>query len=114
MKALNENKITSEGLTSYENLVSSPVNKEQQIEPIPRNKLSDSAVDFYKKLCLKLYISTNSTFVNLLKQDNFNLSLDLFTLKEMNLINKTVGKFNYFKQISLSASDPHSMSVLNY
>ena len=111
MKSTNENKTTTyEVITSGENLISSPSNKEQTTDlPVPhRHKIYDHAVDFYKKLCLKLYISTNPTFVNLLKQDNLNISLDLFTLKEMNLINKTIGKFNYFKQISLSGCDPNS------
>ena len=107
MKALIEQKLTNEMISSgtIENMVSSPNNKEHQEFG---HKAFDTAVEFYKKLCLKLYISTNTTFVNLLKQDTLNIFLDIFTLKEMNLINKTIGKFNYFKNIILSSSDPTS------
>jgi len=111
MKSTNENKTTmNEVITSGENILSSASNNQPQseIQQPHRNRMSDSAVDFYKKLCLKLYISTNSLFVNLLKQESMNLCLDLITLKEMNLINKTIGKFNYFKHICLSGCDLNS------
>lgn len=111
MKSTNENKTTmNDAIISGENILSSASNNFQltEIQQPHRNKISESAIDFYKKLCLKLYISTNSLFVNLLKQESINLCLDSFTLKEMNLINKTIGKFNYFKQICLSGCDLNS------
>ena len=97
-------------VTNIENLVSSPMNKEQGD---PRHKFHDAAVDFYKKLCLKLYISPNTLFVNILKQDILQVTLDMFSLKELNLVNKTISKFNYFKQIVMSTSDHNSNYKVN-
>ena len=75
----------------------------------PIKKQVAAGVEFYQKLCLKLYYTPNSTFVNSIKIDNLKLYLDQYTLKDMNLINKTVGKFLYFKSITVSGRDPNSI-----
>ena len=74
----------------------------------PIKKQIVNGVDFYQKLCLKLYYTPNSTFLNSIKQENLKLYLDQYNLKDMNLINKTLGKFFYFKSITVSSKDPLS------
>jgi hypothetical protein len=79
----------------------------------PVRKQIAQGVDFYQKLCLKLYYTPNSIFLSAIKQENLKLYLDQYTLKDMNLINKTVGKFLYFKSITISARDPNSKTGFN-
>ena len=103
MKDLNE--IRQIDIINSENIVSSPTIKDHNE---PRHKTHDASVDFYKKLCLKLYISPNPILIQTLKQETFGICLDQFTLKEINLINKIIGKFHIFKQIIMSTSDTNS------
>ena len=74
----------------------------------PLKKKIEYGVDFYQSLCLKLYYEPNTAFLNSIKQENLKLYLDTYNLKDMNLINKTVAKFFYFKTITISARDPLS------
>ena len=74
----------------------------------PIKKQIANGVLFYQKLCLKLYYTPNSNFLNSLKLENLRLYLDSYTLKDMNLINKTVAKFLYFKSITIAGRDPNS------
>ena len=49
-----------------------------------------------------LYISSNTLFVNNIKKDIMQITLFLFSLKELNQVNKILSKFKYFKKILIS------------
>lgn len=78
----------------------------------PVRKQIVQGVEFYQKLCLKLYYTPNTTFVSSIKLENLKLYLDQYTLKDMNLINKTVAKFHYFRSITISSRDPNSKYLI--
>jgi hypothetical protein len=66
------------------------------------------AMEDYRKLCLKTYSAPNNNFITTLKQESLNMYLDSYNLKEINVINKIIGEYHYFKQIILAPYDIHS------
>lgn len=76
--------------------------------PSNSNKPYLEAIEYYKKLCLKTYTTQNSNFVNTLKNESLNLFLESYNLKEINIINKIIGSYYYFKQIVLAPFDVNS------
>ena len=69
------------------------------------NKPYQEAIDRYKKLCVKSFINAQETFITTLKGEILNLFLDNYRLKDIQVINKIVGTFFYFRQIYLSPFD---------
>ena len=67
------------------------------------------AIDRYKKLCVKTFINAQQTFITTLKGENLNLFLDNYRLKDIQVINKIVGSYFYFRQIYLSPYDARGM-----
>jgi len=67
------------------------------------------ALTEYKKLCQKVHITENQSFINILKQENLNISPESYNLKEINIISKIIGSFYYFNQIVLSYQEINSI-----
>src|SRR4051794_12002120 len=66
------------------------------------------AIEQYRKLCLKTYATPNNNFITTLKNEKIALYLDMYGIKDINVINKVIGAFHYFKQIILAPFDPNS------
>lgn len=81
--------------------------------PTNANKPYLEAIEQYKKLCLKTYATLNSNFINTLKQESLNIFLDSYGLKEINVINKIIGSYYYFKQIVLAPFDINRKNIKN-
>lgn len=64
------------------------------------------AIEEYRKLCLKTYSTPNQGFASILKTEQLNLFLDTYSLPEILVINKLIGKYFYFKHIQLAPYDP--------
>ena len=80
-----------------------PPSKTERVNTKPYLK----AIEEYRKLCLKTYSTPNQTFANILKSDQLNIFLDTYTLQEILVMNKLIGKYFYFKHIVLSPFDPN-------
>lgn len=63
------------------------------------------AIKKYKNLCKKSFTNPQQTFIITLKGEILNLFIDNFRLKDVQIINKIVGAFFYFKHIYLSPFD---------
>lgn len=64
------------------------------------------AIEEYRKLCLKTYSTPNQGFASILKTEQLNLFLDTYSLPEILVMNKLIGKYFYFKHIQLAPYDP--------
>lgn len=90
-------------------------NNENVPQPyIPQSKTERSnakpylkAIEEYRKLCLKTYSTPNQTFATILKSEQLNIFLDNYSLQEILVMNKLIGKYFYFKHIVLSPFDPN-------
>ena len=76
---------------------------EQIIEP---PKESKSAIEEYKKICVKSYSSLNNIILFQLRTDQLNIFLNSLTLKDINVLSKIISKYFYFKHIQLGPYDP--------
>ena len=72
------------------------------------SRFYSEALEQYKKLCLKSYSGQNNSILNLIKQENLNLYLENYSLKEIIILNKIIGENFYFKQIIIAPFDIHS------
>ena len=76
--------------------------KSSRAQPKPYVK----AIEEYRKLCLKTYSTPNQGFASILKTEQLNLFLDTYSLPEILVMNKLIGKYFYFKHIQLAPYDP--------
>lgn len=88
---------------------SNSVSSKFQIEhrgksPKNNKKLSWNVLEEYKKLCLKSYVEPNPSLIAILKNENLILNPD-FTLKEIIIINKLIGKYLNYKTISVETNE---------
>lgn len=67
------------------------------------------AIEEYSKLCMKTYLTPNPSFVSILKTDFLELYVSSYNLKEINCINKIIGKYYYFSEIILAPFNPQSI-----
>jgi len=58
----------------------------------------------YKKLCLKSFVEQNPTLIGVLKNENLVLNPE-YSLKEMMIINKLIGKHLNYKSILIETNE---------
>lgn len=73
-----------------------------------KRPMSTRAIEEYRKLCIKTYSTPNPAFAAILKSDFLELYLSSHNLKEINCMNKIIGKYYYFNEIILAPYNPQS------
>lgn len=77
----------------------------EQIGKGPKNKkICWDVLEEYKKLCLKSFVEPNPTLMSVLKNENLVLNPD-YTLKEVLIINKLIGKHLEYKSILVETNE---------
>lgn len=69
-----------------------------------QTKINQDIIDDYKKLCLKSYIQTNNQLISTLKSETLILNPE-FTMKEILIINKLIGKHLAYKNVMLETNE---------
>ena len=74
------------------------------------SKQSLLAIEYYKKLCTKFHTQNNTILINQLKNENFYIFLDIYSLKEIQLISKIISNHFYFKTLIITPNDPNKLN----